>query len=76
MCVTDEQLKCVNDLKIDQNQCLKKCDGIQVTAFAEHKIQQQNSRLISRLSESYNLYKEIYEFPENFRGMWKNVDLL
>ena len=66
MCKADE-VKCVANLSVGKQNCLKKCSGLLVTSFEKNN-EYQSERFITKLSTKYWSYKGYFQFPKDFKG--------
>ena len=80
LCITKEQLNCVNTVRVDYSECLKKCEGLDIISYNEFEVDSKLNRFvqfdsnpklskyISKLSTLYNRYKGTYKFPTKLKG--------
>ena len=69
LCLTPEQLQCVNKTKVDNSDCYIKCEGMDVISYNEYEVDSEltRQRHILKLSRMYNEYKGSYEFTTEFK---------
>ena len=53
-------MECVNSIDYEDSTCLGKCEGMDIISYNEHVIQDETSKLITKLSNYYNNYKQSY----------------
>ena len=82
--MAEKQLKCVRDVKIESSSCLNKCEGVEIIGYTETDMDSdwnkivfkkwgydsnpKNTRDLAILSEQYNKFKQVYEFPMTYKG--------
>ena len=58
-------MRCVGNFTLyDNSQCLPKCEGMHIPGFAPIDITKRNEKVIEKLSNQYNRYKEAYDFTK------------
>lgn len=65
VCNPDE-LKCIENIKVDNSKCLKKCSGLHVASFEKIVLSDENS-VLTELFE-YLKRKDPWSFPEKLKG--------
>ena len=55
LCSTEDQLDCVQNIKVDFSACSDKCEGMDVISYNENEIDSKMARSVS------NLYKKFYK---------------
>ena len=53
LCSTVDQLKCVQNLKVDFSECSVKCEGMDIISYDQFEINSKIARLISKLNKRF-----------------------
>ena len=59
LCITTEQLQCVNGTKVDDSECYNKCEGMNVISYNEYEVDSELTRHISKLSGHAKISKYV-----------------
>ena len=55
---TPEQLQCVKDVPVSENDCLNKCDGLIIKGFDRREFEQnQVDEIFAKVKDDYEKYK-------------------
>ena len=83
LCFTPDQLKCIQNSKVDFSKCSDKCEGMDVISYDKEEIDSefirkskknlQLTKYISKLSDQYNKYKGKYVFPSKYKGNYNSI---
>ena len=50
LCLTQEQIQCVKETKVDISECYIKCEGMDVISYNEYEVDSELTRYISKLA--------------------------
>ena len=84
ICISEKQLNCVRHLRIESLSCLSKCEGVDIIGYTENDVDSDWNKIVLKewgydsnlkttrdlaiLSEQYNKFKQVYEFPMTYKG--------
>ena len=63
-----DQLTCLGNITKDYSKCTKSCEGILVTSFEKHNMDQSIESIIPELTREYSKYKTDILFPAEIKG--------
>ena len=52
-------MECVKNIEVKESDCIKKCEGLQVTSYDSFKPDPQIQRISDELLREYNMFKGI-----------------
>ena len=59
---------CIENIKIEDSQCLPACEGVLVTSFTRTVNSKNPEDVMGNLLEEYDHYKGEFEFPAGLKG--------
>ena len=72
ICMSMEEMKCVNEIKVNTLSCLKPCSGFTVTSLSKSE-QKINLTNLFKFYGVYDNYKKITSHPLNFKGKYLKI---
>ena len=57
MCINAEQIKCTQDIKVNNSLCYEKCEGLQILNFNEKHLVKEISRFVAKRTKEYSNYQ-------------------
>ena len=73
ICTSASQMECVEKIEVKRFDCMKKCEGLQVTSYDSFKPDPQIQRISDELLREYNVFKGIANNLGKFINLLLNI---
>ena len=73
ICTSSSQMECVQNIEVKESDCMKKCEGLQVTSYDSFKPDPQIQKLSDELLREYNVFKGIANNLGKFINLLLNI---
>ena len=90
--MTKDQIQCTENLKVDFSNCFAKCEGMDIISYDAEEVDSKREnelskmlnlpknpklmKIMKKLSDQYNKYKESYIFPTELNSNFELLILL
>ena len=65
---THRKIDCVDNVLVDNSNCLKSCSGLVVTSYSESRKDENNVKSGFPVMAAYNRYKKVTTYPSGHNG--------
>ena len=67
LCVSSEELQCVNNINVDTSNCIEHCSGL--SGVIVSKTKSKKVKDIQKIMQAYTKYKKMTTYPAGFKGI-------